>query len=318
MGSLISDTATVSKAALVSAASVFSRRPTPSSSSSPSPPIQHPPDPPRGTHQDFDLEYMGPAKFAEVRALEQHWLGLAPSATPTAAPVNAAQDSSISTQCDTASPATGCQLSPAVTSECRSTDTDAMAPSFCSGLVPEGMCTRTVLTPDGKMVPAHEAARRIMEAVFIQKGLASPGDSAFSKSLPQLLGMVPDSAEETQARQSASGAAPVKDDVHVERSTAGLAAEQGLVHSNAEPSAAGIAGTAHEQEAAVLGHSNQEPSPAGTAGGEPEAEWAGSLPPAQMAATAFAAAAENEAATQLPPDGSYAEAQRTSLDAGTL
>lgn len=337
MGSLISDTATVSKAALLSAASVFSRRPTVSSSSPSSPPSQHPPDPPRGTHQDFDLEYMGPAKFAEVRDLEQRWLGLAPSDTPTA-PVNGAQDNSTSPQCDAASPMTGRQLSPGVTSDCRSAELDAIAPSFCSGLVPVGMCSRTVMTSDGKMVPAHEAARSIMEAVFIQKGLASPGDSAFSKSLPQLLGMVPDSAEETQATQSARGAAPVNGDVGAECSAAGSAAEQGLAHSNAEPSAAGTAGPAGEQEAAVLARSNEEPSTAGTAGtadeqeaavlarsnqepgtagGEPEEQWAGSLPPAQMAATAFAAAAENEAATQLPPDGCEAEAQRTSLDAGT-
>lgn len=340
MGSLIADTATVSKAALASAASALLRRPASSSSQPSSPSSQHAsPNPPTGAltpptvaHQDFDLVYMGPDKFAEIRALRKDWPGYIPSDSCTA-PVHG-QDNLISTESDTNSmchPASPliCNLSGQVAaSGCRSaSDADAITPSFCSGLVPAGMFSHTVVTSNGKMVPTHEAARSILESVFNQKGLASPGSAVFSKSLPQLLGMVPEPAEATQAAQSASGVTSVQGEMHVGGSTAGLAAEQELAHSIAEPSAARTAGSEAEQDAAVLARSNAEPSAAGTAGGEPEEQWAGSQSPAQVAATAMAAAAENEAAAQLPPvgsskqpeqtsDGSHAEARRTSIDAG--
>ena len=333
MGSLIADTATVSKAALASAASALLRRPTSSSSQPSSPPHQRAPDPPTGAHQDFDLVYMGPAKFAEIRALRKNWPGYIPSDS-CPAPVNGQEhlistNTAISSACDPASPMLCSQSSQVAASDRRSAaDADAMTPSFCSGLVPAGMFSHTVVTSEGTVVPTHEATRSMLESVFIQKGLASPGSPVFTKSLPQLLGMVPESAEATQATQSASSSVtPVQGDVNADGSTAGLAAEQELAHSNAEPSAAGTAGRGAEQEAAVLARSDAEPSAAGTAGGEPEEQWAGSQPPAQVAATAMAAAAENEAAAQLPPvgsskqleersEGSDAEAQRTSLDAG--
>ena len=228
--------------------------------------------------------------------------------------------------CDPASPMLCSQAGQVALSDCRSAaDANIVTPSFCSGLVPAGMFSHTVVTSNGTVVPTHEAARSILESVFIQKGLASPGSPVFTKSLPQLLGMVPESAEATQATRRASGVTPVQDDVS--DSTAGLAAEQELAHSDTEPSAAGTTGPDAEQEAAALAHSNAKPSAAGTAGGEPEEQWAGSQAPAQVAATAMAAAAENEAAAQLPPvgssqqleersDGNDVEAQQTSLDAG--
>ena len=329
MGSLIADTATVSKAALASAASALLRRPA-SSSSQPSSPSSQPapPNPPAGAHQDFDLVYMGPAKFAEIRALRKDWPGYIPSDSGTA-PVhgqdnlistNTHTDTGTSSMCNPASPKICNQSGQVVASNCRSAaDADAMTPSFCSGLVPAGMFSHTVVTSDGAVVPSHEAARSIMESVFIQKGLASPGSPVFTKSLPQLLGMVPEPAEATQAAHSASGVTSVQGDVHAGGSTASLA--------YAEPSAARTAGSNAEQGAAVLAQSNAEPSAAGTAGGEPEEQWADSQSPAQVAKTAMAVAAENEAAAQLPPvgsskqpeegsDGSDAEARRSSIDAG--
>lgn len=330
MGSLIADTATVSKAALASAASALLRRRTASSSQPSSPPSQRGSAPPTQAHRDFDQVYMGPAKFAEIQALRKDWPGYSPSDSCTA-PVNGQDhlthsDNDISRICDRAGPMLCNQSGRVAASDCRSAaDPDAMIPSFCSGLAPASMCTPASVTSDGSVVPNHEVARSILESVFIQKGLASPGSPAFSKSLPQLLGMVP--AEATQAAQSASSATPVQGDVHAGGSTAGPA-EQELACPNAEPSTAGRAGPAVAQEAAVLAPgSNAEPSAAGIAGAEPEEQWAGSQPPAQVAATAMAAAAENEAAAQLPSVGSTkqpeerfgasdAEAQRTSLDAG--
>ena len=303
MGSLIVDTATVSKAALASAASALLRRPTSSSSPPRSPPSQHAPDSPTGAHHNFDLEYMGPAKFAEIRAQRTDWPGYIPSDC-CAAPANG-QDNLINTNTNTSSvchPATSMlsnQSGQQTVSGCKSAaDADATTPSLCGGVVPEGMCTPTVMTSDGTVVPTHEAARSILESVFVQKGLASPGSPAFNKSLPQLLGMVPEAAKATQATPSASSATPVQGDVDAGGSTAGLA------RSNAEPSAAATASPAADQEAAVVAHSHAEQGVAGTAGGEPEEQWAGSQAPAQVAATAMAAAAENEAAAQLPPAGS--------------
>ena len=315
MGSLLVDSTTVSKAALASAASLFSRRPTRKSSQPTSPPSQTDPDRPTEAYKDFDLQFMGPAKFAEIQALEENWPGHAPANSNTAI----GRDNLTSTMCGMASPAAGDLSSPVLASDCKlPVDADAMTPEFWN---------RTVRTADGSVVSTHEAARSIMESVFIQKGLTSPGSSVFTKSLPQLLGMVPGSAEAAQAEQNASDASRVRCDLLAGHSTASPLAEQEatlLAHSNAEPSTAGTAGPAAELEPAMLADSGPGAS---TVGAEPGEQWAGSLPASQVAAVAMVAAAENEAAAQVPSVSSLlkleealnepdAEAQCTSVGAG--
>ena len=314
MGSLIIDTAAVSKAAFASAGSVFLRR----SASKFSQPIS-PPEPKilSGAFHHFDLEYLGPDKYAELKGLRKDGLSHINSNSSTAS--GASRDSLDSPKSVVASPVAGQASDPVAAQEVGkpAQDADAKMPSLCAAPVPAAPFTDMVTTSDGRRVPAHEAARSIMESVFIKKGLATPDNPAFQKSLAVILGMVPgqDSADVTQATQRACEAAAAQHDVHAEDNTARN------VHAEHSTAAA----PASEQVGAALADSNAHPSVAGTAGGEAGEQWAGSLPPTQVAAHAMAAAAENEVVAGAPAVESLQklegnsdadEAQRTSLDAG--
>lgn len=302
VGSLLVDTATVSKAAFASAGSVFLRR---STSKPTSPPPQPDHQVIEGGFHKFDMEYLGPVKYAELKALRSTIpdhdgsIGTAPDVS---------RDSHESPTCAVASPVTdhASDLVPAQevgkpakdADPCmRGCDSTSLAAPF-----------RDKVTVSGRSVPAHEVARSIMESAFINKGLCPPESRAFTQSLASMLGIVPgqDPTDVTQATRHACEAASAQHDVHAEQSTAAPASEQ---------------------VAAALADSNAQPSAAGTAGGEPGEQWVGSLPPTQVAANAMVAAAENEGVAGASPMESLQkldkhpdaeEAQRTSLDTGTF
>lgn len=299
MGSFIVDTAAVSKAALASAGSVFLRRSTPKSTQPTSP--ASPPQTITGAFHNFDLEYLGPAKYAELQALRNGGAPSAPSNSGTAPPAN--PDSADSTVCDLDSTVTGHASIPVPVEEVSKSaeGTDTSMPSWCASAVPTAPYNSMMVTSDGRSVPAHEVARSIMESVFIKKGLTSPDSTDFKQSLPQLLNMLP---RLDSSAQHACEVSSVQRDVDAE-------------HSTAAP--------ASEQAAAVLADSSAQPSAAGTAGGEPGEQWVGTLPPPLAVANAMAAAAENEAVAESLPVGSSqkledspdaVEGLHTSPDAG--
>ena len=355
MGSIIADSASVSKAAIASAASVFKRRPDPKSSQRTSP-SQHTASSllkhkaPTVPQSDFDLQYMGPAKYAEVQQmLKKRWPGYVPAVNTDRTPDNS-QDNCRSSMCALAQYGDSIMLGQAPPQEYMSSAASAV-PVSASSNDPEsvGVCAKMVTTSDYcQTVPEHEVARSKFESVLVQRGLASPDSTEYQQSLPQLMGMYPDSPEVRLARQSQSASEPQLSS-HSEPSTASAAGSSGQeagASLNAEPSTAGAAGSSGQEAGAS---SNAEPSTAGAAGSsgqeagasskaEPSTagtadcnelgeQWAGSQPPAQMAASALAAAAENAAVAQQPGVSSLqrveeasdtldAEATGASLDAG--
>lgn len=301
MGSLLVDTAAVSKAAFASAGSVFLRR---STSKPTSPPTQPDHQVITGGFHKFDMEYLGPAKYAELKALRSPGPNLDDSHIGTAPDVS--RDSPESPTCAVDSPVTDHASDPVPAQEVGKPAQDGDSSiRWCDSTSLAAPFTDMV-TISGRSVPAHEVARSILESAFINKGLCPPDSTAFKQSLASMLGMVPgqDSADVTQATQHACEASSAQRDVHAEQSTAA---------------------SASEQVAAAQSVLNAQPSAAGTAGGEPGEQWVGSLPPTQVAANAMAAAAENEdlagassmeSLQKLEDHPDAEQAQRTSLDAG--
>ena len=319
MGSMIADSASVSKAALASAASVFKRRPNPKPGQ-PTSPSQHDASSkaPTVPCSDFDRQYMGPAKYAEVQQmLKKGWSGYVPPPN-TDRTLDINEDVFASTMCALGGNRDSISSNPAPAQESNA-DSAVPVPAFPCDPGTVNACARMVTTSDGQIVPVHEVARSMLDSAFIQRGLASPDSAEYQQSLPQLLGMVPESLEVRLARQSQT-------------------AQEPQPNLNLEPSTAGTAGVSITQEAVAVANSNSQHSTAGAAGSqnheagnhskaehgtvgsnEPGEQWSGSQPPGQIAASALAAAAENAAVAQQPEVSSLQRVEETfeTVDAET-
>ena len=339
--SIIADTASVSKTALASAASVFKRRNS-SDPSQPTSPSQHHASSPTSQGADFDLQYLGPDKFAEAQRLKQG-LPASTAAVDSDTALDNGKESLSSVMYGSADTHPGALQSTVPGAEVTASQDSVrpvnaiMAEPVCGST--EGRCMAEMVMHDGRSMPAHEVARSMFESVLIERGLAKPNSAAFSQSLPQLMGMTPPSAAPqlgSQPRRQSQAASGTQRSLSSQLSIAGTARDSSCEQAAAagssdvptEPSAAGTADKSDDVEAGALAHSVAEPSTAGTAGGgESGEQWAGSQSPSQMTATALTTAAENEAAAQQPGVSSFqkleegfgepeAETRGLSLDAG--
>ncbi len=274
MGSLVTDTATVSKAALLSSVAAFRRLGSKSSHSNNAEDASVTDRPSVSVKSKNNLDRMiyGPAKYDQDMAIGK--LVMSNALLP--------EESKQSQQSD--------PLQPPKQEDCA---------AIFAGLSPE----EKMRCIDAKF-PTHKAARNIFQEVMVQKGLAAPGSETWQYSLPELMTMVPNAENANKgSKQQLESASTGRDVVGDQPSGEVDTAQSGRLQDglNAEDS---TAGSAHQE------NSQAEHRMAGSAGiarsaygGELGEQWAGSQSPDQVVNAGLSVAAENEATAQASDCG---------------